>query len=331
MTEISYFQKYSQRENHITNNTLLMCRHLYQHNAARFEQFLNSVIGDEKLEIGLVFEQQVRADKSVPDGVISQKPFNLYIEAKLDGKLDRDQIFRHLQSAKENEQSYIIGLIKEALTISELSEYKKFCADEGVVFASTTYTDLVGLLKDQAKEFETDLIEIIDDYEQFLLSENMITNPFRMLSFPCGTSGDENIKYQVYYEPAHRPSKANIPFIVIYRNKQVTHIARIITAVVATHENGALKLAEGEQPLNNEYTDRVCAIIKSATYYPELAQEPHRYYIFDEIQEVNLRKVSPHGIQGKRYFDLKEDFFPSLNEKISVSEIAEAIRGKSFE
>lgn len=330
MTEISYFQKYSQRENHITNNTLLMCRHLYQHNTARFEKLLNSIIGDERLEIGLVFEQQVRADKSVPDGVVSQKPFNLYIEAKLDGKLDKDQILRHLQSAKDNDQSYIIGLTKETLTPSELSEYKNICADEGVVFAATTYTDLVSILKEQAKEFEADLIEIIDDYEQFLLSENMIMNPFRMISFPCGTSGDENVKHQVYYEPAHRPSKANVPFIGIYRNKQVTHIGMIKTAVIATCEDGALKIAKGESDIPDEYAQRVCAIIKSAIYYPELSQEPHRYYIFEETQEVNLQKVSPHGIQGKRYFDLKEDFCPSLNETMSMTEVADAIRGKSF-
>ena len=85
MSEISYFQKYTQQENHITNNTLLMFRHLYRHNPLGFERFLNNMIDDEKLEIGLVFQQQVRAKKSVPDGIISQEPFNIYIEAKVGG------------------------------------------------------------------------------------------------------------------------------------------------------------------------------------------------------------------------------------------------------
>ena len=47
MAELSYFQKYTQRENHITNNTLLMMRHLYQHGVARFEQFLTNLIGED--------------------------------------------------------------------------------------------------------------------------------------------------------------------------------------------------------------------------------------------------------------------------------------------
>lgn len=329
MTEISFFQRYSQRENHITNNTLLMFRHLYQHNAARFEKFLHSITDDDSLKIGPIFTQQERRDQSVPDGLISQHPFNLYIEAKLDGTLDKDQILRHLEGIKNNDQSYVIGLTKERLSGSTLSSYQQLCNGKGVIFSGITYTQILNTLKEQAKEYETDLMEIIDDYEQFLISENMITNPFLLISFPCRNSANENIAYRIYYEPAHRPSKENVPYLGIYNNKQITHIGKIKKTTIATLENGVLRHME-EKKLSTDEEKRISQIIEASTYYPDLAQEPHRYYVIDELQEVNLCKTTPYGIQGKKYFDLKE-FSDDLKENMSLAEIARLIHGKSFE
>lgn len=328
MTELSYFQKYTQRENHITNNTLLMMRHLYQHGVARFEQFLTNLIGEETLQIGLVFEQQKRAAQSVPDGMISQQSFVLYIEAKRGGRLDKGQIERHLQAAKRDRNSYLIGLTKEALTEAEMSDYRQLCKAHGVTFAAISYTDLVAQLKYLVRDFEPELGEIIDDYERFLLAEKMIVSPFRMIAVPCGASGDDSVAHQIYWEPASRPNKEHIPFIGIYRNKCVSHIARIVQAVHPIFEDGGMKLPEGES-INEEYADRQESIIEMEE--KQRFSVDHRFYILANMQEVNLEKTSPHGLQGSKYFDLKQDFCDRLDEKMSVAEIANAIRGRTFE
>ena len=116
-----------------------MFRHLYQYNSSGLEKLLRAALGEDNLDIGLVFEQQVRANKSVPDGLISQKPFHIYIEAKVTGKLDFDQIKRHLESAKDNERSYIIGLTKDKISEVDFEQCKMSCENEGVAFSALSH------------------------------------------------------------------------------------------------------------------------------------------------------------------------------------------------
>ncbi len=306
-----------------------MFRHLYRHNPLSFERFLNSMIDDESLEVGLVFQQQVNAEQSVPDGMISQEPFNIYIEAKVGGELNQDQIERHLQTAKDKEQSYIVGLTRNPLSETKLGRYKNLCANEDVIFAATTYTDLVYLLRVQAKDHETDLIEIIDDYEQFLLSEDMVAEPFSMLCAPCSISFDENVLHKIYYEPESRPDKTIIPFMGIYRNQTIVHLGKIKTSAIATYENGELNIID---EILDEEKNRICQIFESVHYHRDnLIAEPHRYYIIEDLVEVNLIKNSPQGIRYPRNFNLKEDFSKELKINMTMAQIADIIKDKTFE
>ena len=80
MTEVSYFQRFSQKENHITNNTLLMLRHVYQAAPQKLQLVLRALMEDEELDIGLKFEQQVKGSDSVPDALITQPPLAVLVE-----------------------------------------------------------------------------------------------------------------------------------------------------------------------------------------------------------------------------------------------------------
>ena len=88
MNTIHYFQRYSQRENVVTNNTLLLFSRLYTHNPYSFGGFINECL-DAPLGVGVSFVQQKRASSkgSVPDGLISQSSFKIVIETKLYKKL----------------------------------------------------------------------------------------------------------------------------------------------------------------------------------------------------------------------------------------------------
>ena len=65
MSRVSYFQRFSQRENHATNNTLLVFRYFYQASPFKLKGVLDNLL-DSDLSIGLVFEQQVKLGSSVP-------------------------------------------------------------------------------------------------------------------------------------------------------------------------------------------------------------------------------------------------------------------------
>lgn len=333
MSEISYFQKYSQKENHITNNTLLMLRHLYQSSPLKFEKFLINAFDDINISIGPNFEQQIRASKSVPDGFISQKPFNIFIEAKDNGNLDKGQIERHLEHAEKSNNAFIIGLTKEKLINSEKEEYEQLCKSKNVKFIGLTYLEIVESIKALVKEYETDLEEIVSDYEQFLLLENMISDPFLMISFPCGISKDANEEFGIYYEPSHRPSKANVSFLGFYAEKRISHIGSIKSTCICTYDGKNLncKIESGEA--NEKDKHNIIKSIKAAEsdYYHNLGSEEHRYYILKDLVEVNLVKKSAYGLMGAKYFNLKKVFNEDLKVGMSNSQIAALIYEETFE
>src|SRR3954462_12018263 len=88
MARVSYFQRYSQRENHVTNNTLLMLRHFYRTSPDKIGALLNALF-EEEMSIGLEFRQQVGEKHGIPDALITQQSLSIYVEAKLHGPLLR--------------------------------------------------------------------------------------------------------------------------------------------------------------------------------------------------------------------------------------------------
>ena len=77
MSQVSYFQRFSQPENHATNNTLLVLRYFYQSSPFKIQRALTSLL-EADLSIGLSFQQQVRGGASVPDALIMQEPLHIY-------------------------------------------------------------------------------------------------------------------------------------------------------------------------------------------------------------------------------------------------------------
>ena len=168
MSKVSYFQRFSQRENHVTNNTLLVLRYLYQSSPLKLQQVLSSFLDDE-LEIGLSFEQQVRKSVSVPDAVIEQKPFRIVIETKLGNGLDHGQIRRHVTSMQADPigshfRSILIGLTPGAVTDAAEAELRDFAQQHGVQFVAVTFEDLLVALREACAEHEVGLLAIIEDW-----------------------------------------------------------------------------------------------------------------------------------------------------------------------
>src|ERR1035441_8893207 len=117
MSRVSHFQRFSQPENHATNNTLLLLRYFYQSSPFKIQKVLTSLLETE-LSIGLTFEQHIRGDASVPDALIKQEPLRIFIETKRGGDLDSDQIRRHFKSIVKREAgtSRVEGAILIGLT-----------------------------------------------------------------------------------------------------------------------------------------------------------------------------------------------------------------------
>ena len=105
--EFIIFRRYSQKENFVTNNTLLLLLRLNQYNRFKFQNFMESLCGDqEEIQLStswLHFQQQKATDKSVLDGFISQDSVKIAVETKLFDSFDLTQLENHLTVFK-NEQ-----------------------------------------------------------------------------------------------------------------------------------------------------------------------------------------------------------------------------------
>ncbi len=337
MSYVSYFQRFSQAENHATNNTLLILRYFYQSSPLKLQNVLTSLT-DTELAIGVTFDQQIKGIASVPDALISQEPLNIYIETKVGENLDIDQIKRHLISISEAlpraAMPILIGLTKEAISPEQRAECIKSADEKKIGFASVTFTEVVEALRTQCEPYEAVLTNIIDDYENFLASENLLeTRNTKMAVFPCGTSFEDNKQYGLYYEPISRRRRLKASKILgIYRNKKVELVGTIQAVANCTYVDGDVRVDSEETSgnLTHEQRRRVKEVIENTGYYDLKAE--HRFYLVDSFTETNLRKTSPGGLMGLRYLDIGEiigtDF--DAHRNYTTSEIAALLSGKTF-
>jgi hypothetical protein len=246
MSRVSHFQRFSQPENHATNNTLLLFRYFYQSSPFKIQKALSSLLETE-LSIGLTFEQQVKTkgDASVPDALIKQEPMRIYIETKRYGNLDFSQIRHHFVSIAQHptglgrvEGSILIGLTKEPIADADRLALTTEAAKQGITFAATTFSQIVEALRTQCAEFEQELLSIVEDYESYLSEQGLLEARNRWLVvFPCGVSIAENKRFGLYYEPPSRPCKRNYRFIGVYNQKAVAYIGRVEAIAVASWSN----------------------------------------------------------------------------------------------
>lgn len=339
MSAINHFQTYSQRENHVTNNTMLMLRHVYRSSPRLLEDVLQALLEEDEVEIGPRFEQQVGAAYSIPDAVLSQKPLNIYVEAKHGDGLYDDQLERHMRSIADKghpeSSAFLIGLTKNATDKDEDERWKKQALEYGITFAATTYRELLEALG-AACSVDTKLREVLDDYQTFIGGENLLPDQHRKLvAMLCGQSWRENIEYGAYFEPAHRnPKWTRAHFLGVYRLKRISHVGRLVAAAVCREKDGELIIEAEEFGLFSiEHRERVRAIIRAAeVYFKGFASESHRFYLVDQFADTDVRKTSPGGMMGHRYFDITElGGIKELGQDASSLDVATILQGVTYE
>ena len=336
MTNVSYFQRFSQKENHATNNTLLVMRFFYQQSPQKLETVLADLVGEE-LEIGLVFEQQIKFSASTPDALISQRPLELFFETKRGGKIDKAQIKRHIQSMVRTDRplsrKLLFSLTRTPISEDDCVELSKHALGASITFVATTFVDIVLALRRCCAPHETDLQNILNDYEEYLDSEDLMQLGEVMTVVPCGTSMAQNKKFRLYFEPSSRPSKARRKFIGLYKDKCVQQIGRINTVIIGRLGRDAFNVQSIE--LGNPSDDdlgRIVDAIRASSYSPILKEELHRYYLFDELEETAIHKKSRGGIWGPRVFNLSDWLdYSKPGMEYSTAEAAQQLRGKCFD
>ncbi|WP_313613150.1 hypothetical protein [Agrobacterium sp.] len=336
MSRVSYFQRFSQRENHATNNTLLLLRYFYEESPRKLQQVLNTWLDEAPVEIGLTFEQQIRMSDSVPDGFIKQAPLQIYFESKHGGGLWEDQIERHMNSITNDiggaATRLLIGLTREPSPEALNAKLIAKAADKKIIYRGLTYSRIINDLRQTCERHDESLHRILDDYQDFLANEGLLDNrDHRMVVFLCGMSLTENLKFGLYYEPPSRSCRSSAGFLGIYKNKKVHAIGRLQTIAVFSFNNGQVDVVENEfGTTSQEQIDRVREVVKETSYYA-LGQDDLRVYFVEKFVPTLITKTSPGGMMGTRYLNLDELSPKLLSPSTQTTdEIAARLHGTNF-
>lgn len=336
MAGISHFQRYSQKENHVTNNTLLVLRHLYQTAPSKLEEVIGDIVG-EPISLGVTFQQQTRGSDSVPDGLIAQNPFSLFFETKLGASLDHDQLIRHVRSIANERKSpaghaYLVGLSTQAMPLKELEGLAAMAKAEGIIFAATTFAELVTSLNKVCFPHEVALQAIVEDFSDFLASENLLFHSDEwMLVVPCGATLSENHKFGIYYDGTDRPKRSPCAFIGAYKNKSIRLVGRITSVLVCRYFDGKVTVLERERGSPSaDAIKRITAIIEATTTF-DLKAHDQRYYVVDEFITTNLVKQDKGPVRGAQYLQISS-LLPDGAFELGLSsrELAGRLEGRYF-
>ena len=327
---ISQFQKYSQRENTVTNNVLLMLSRLNDLNVGYYKSII------ERLNEGNlqqyypqpIFTQQVSMKKGIIDGHIEVKPSKIAIETKLNSKEFIDKLVKYGEVFNENSQNQLWHLSSIKFEDNEVVEINRRLREEypnlKIQFDNLSFSDLIENLEGIYDEntHDKELRLLLDDFSNYSIGSNLTSNAeYKLLFVPTGFSYNWNKKHKIYYCPTSWHSQ-KFKYFGLYNWKTVRTISEIETTIIADYDAKKEKLTIHSKGHSDEQIKRL------ENGLAELG-ENHlglKYYILPEsrIYETDFRKTSHGGIQGYRYKDLRD--YLTLNDYSDLKVIAEELQ-----
>mgnify|MGYP003591230702 CR=1 FL=1 len=340
MSAIHYFPRYSQKENMVTNNTLLLFSRLYRNSADKFKIFVNMILGDDSIELDTTvrFSQQEKSKESVPDGVIRQDSFKIIIETKLYGQQNIEQVEKHLDSFGNEDKKIFLWINKEPIE-SEYEEkivekLNEFCKNAGskIYFASTTFKQICKCFDDMILEYDLEMKELIQDYEAFCLESNLIDNvDSKIRVVLTGKTFEQNMTHSLYYAPSDRGYQ-NSKYLGLYKDKAIRGIGEITCIVDATYKYESDKLIVertllGEIGKREEDTIKK-VIVESKEKFGYSLEKGHRFFLVGKCYETEYIKPTKGGLMGTIYFDLGD--IDGYQKNMTTEEIANLLNGKEW-
>ena len=319
MRSATFFPTYSQRENVVTNAVLVLFAQVHRLAPDVFSGLLTQLTDTAPLVEPQFFNQIADTPgPGIPDGLIFQAPFRIYLETKLGDTLDADQIARHCETIVKRDGghsgSILIGLTRSPLDARVAEQLRQTALEKGVAFAGTTFSALADLVSQETAEFRLELNQLLEEFRLFLQELDLEEpSPNWLLVNPCGDTLEQNKRFNLYHDQPGR-SKRYCKYLGCYRNKAVRLIGQVSKIVVAHVEGDALVVDENHplpwigarpEPLTEDETDRIFGIMADSPY--PLRDQTVRYYLVDRFAETDFRKVTPSGIRGHRLFCLDDE------------------------
>ena len=150
-----------------------------------------------------------------------------------------------------------------------------------------------------------------------------------LLAFTANTTKNENLKYNIYYDPVGRNHNIPFKYIGLYAQKSIFAIGEVKKVVSCDYINGKLVETNGDDlsKLNDDEYDRIKNIIENTPYYD--IKRGVKFFLVDRFYKTNYIKSSDYPIGAKKYIWLDE--VNGFKNDMTTAQIAQLLDKKEWE
>lgn len=337
MAVLNQFQQYSQGENTVTNNVLLMLSNLYEINPKYYEEYIRGLTEDsEQYEVIPKFRQQIgNRGNGIIDGHIEIKSSKIIIETKLHGLEWIDKLIKYSNSFDTNEYKLLFHLSSSKYAKSEIEKIENRLGElkelGKINFHSLTYQDLVDQLKEVAKNYpyENYLQRLNEHFESYCIGMGLMPRSNHILrAMACGQSYDINVKHKLYFDLASR-GYSDFNYLGIYKWKSVLQIGTVENMIEADWDSlNGFKVKSSKFPVTEEQETKLILAIQETISEGWDIGHNHRFFLLKDLTSTDFKKNTPGGIFRVRFINL-ENYLDTVPN--NIVELAEQLKTKVWD
>lgn len=335
--KIHYFQRYHEKENVATANTMLLLSRLYSYSADKFFRFLKSEFFSDSFEPEIVFNLQEKSVDSIPDATITQEGFKIVVETKLTDWFYSEQLMKHLKSFGDEKYKVMITLSSEPMAEDKKQNFEKLLKEYNatqtypIFHINTTFECLANAVGEAIDDRDYEMQEVVDDYLNYCYNDGLIpvSDAWKYMRVQlAGTTIDFNVSKGVYYDKVERGFRAH-DYLGLYTNKSVRAIGKVCARITAVETDEGIIFNSEFGKLTEERKQIILdAIADGVSYGYDLRTVEHRYFFVEKFYETDFKKITPRAPMGTRIFDLSQ-ILGTDNIPV-VSELAELLKNKNW-
>jgi len=322
---ISLFSGYEQKENRTTNYVLLMLKLVYEESPSLLGEVLSALVGQDVGDaVGVEFRQQEHKGASVPDGLIVQRPFEVYVETKQFDWFYDEQIAAHLGALDKSGPGLKVLLALSNFEEDQLDRFQSVHAliesafANRIAFGAATFEDLLEALR--ALDLPPSLRDTVGDFAAYLDHGGMLPGWKTMLDVVNCVTTTHEIEGGVYLCPTQKGAYQHLrsKFFGMYKDKAVREVAEIQGVVdllsdseeVVRWINGGMSKPEIVKVAREKHRQ----------FRPNWL--PHRVFVLGPRFPTLFWKDSKGGMRGsKQYFAVQAE---------TAAELADNLNGKHW-
>lgn len=334
---IHYFQRYHDKENVATANTMLLLSRLYAYSSDKFFRFLKSEYFSDSFNPEIKFTLQEKSIDSIPDATITQESFKIVVETKMSDWFYEEQLIRHLSSFSDEKYKVMITLAPELMEGNKKIAFEQKLREYNdkqihkVIHINTTFEAMANAISDVLDDRDYDMQDVLADYLEYCYKDGLIpiSDAWKYMRVQLTSQTFEyNVSSNVYYDNAERGFRAH-DILGLYKSKSVRAIGKVIARITAIEtENGMEYNAEYGELTDKRKNIIMNAILDGDSRGYNLRTIKHRYFFVEKFYETDFKKITPKAPMGSRIFDLTQVL--GRNELPNVKEIAELLRKENW-